>query len=404
MTELELRMRTSPRDITPALVLGSQAIEVVRALRMGGVPCLLVSGRGDPARLSRHTRNVFEWEWSLPMRHHDQALAERLVRFGLAQPRPPVLICTSDQPMIFVSRQREVLARAFRIAQPDAALVEALADKAQFAVLAEEHRLPVPPTCILPIGGDVPRDEVDRVGFPMIVKPTVRDQTWTDAVGSNTKAVHVADEPALLELWPRLQTLSGPAVAQRLIAGPETSIVSHHVYVDGDGMIVGEFTGRKIRTIPAEYGHTSALTVTDHPEVSELGRSVVERLGLRGVAKLDFKEAPDGSLHLLEINARFTLWAHPAAHAGVNLPALVHADLTHGQRPAAVAAHTPVDWVHPKDIIAARRSGMSATAWARWAGNGPVRAVWRWDDPLPFAGMAVSHVTDLVGPRSAATG
>ena len=55
----------------------------------------------------------------------------------------------------------------------------------------------------------------------------------------------------------------------------------------------------------------------------ELGRTLVQRLGLRGVAKFDFKRAADGRLFLLEVNPRFNLWHHPGALAGVNLPALV---------------------------------------------------------------------------------
>src|SRR5215470_19812901 len=40
---------------------------------------------------------------------------------------------------------------------------------------------------------------------------------------------------------------------------------------------------------------------------------------LTGVAKPDFKRAPDGRLLLLEINPRFNLWHHLGAVAGVNL-------------------------------------------------------------------------------------
>ena len=56
--------------------------------------------------------------------------------------------------------------------------------------------------------------------------------------------------------------------------------------------------------------------------------------GLTGVAKLDFKRDRSGKLHLFEINPRFTLWHHAAAIAGVNIPALVYADLTGAPWPA----------------------------------------------------------------------
>jgi D-aspartate ligase len=217
----------------------------------------------------------------------------------------------------------------------------------------------VPPTVVLDRSLLEPPGELLAIGMPIIIKPTARDHTWVEAVGSSTKALRIESKEELLEFWPRLSGLSKPAVAQQSIPGPETAVVSYHVYVDDKGEVAGEFTGCKIRTIPAEYGHTSSLTITDDPEVARLGREVCRALDLRGVAKLDVKYAPDGRLHLFEINARLTLWAHPGARAGVNLPALVYADLVGTPRPQPCRVRTCLDWAHPKDALAARAHGIS---------------------------------------------
>ncbi len=394
-------MRDDSAGMPLAIVLGARGIEVVRALSMVGAPCGVVTSKGDPALWSRHARNVLLWDWMQPMECHGETLATRLVEFGLAQPEPPVLIYCSDQPMVFVSRFRERLATAFRFVVPDGELVEALADKALFWALAREKSLPVPATCVLRTDRPEPPDELARLGFPIIVKPTVRDTTWLQAARSNTKALRISTPAELLDVWPRLRSLSGPAIAQQCIDGPETAIVSYHVYVDVDGEIAGEFTGRKIRTLPAEYGHTSALAITDDPEVTRIGREVTRALDMRGVAKLDFKIGPDGHLYLLEINARFTLWNHPGARAGVNLPAMVYADLTGRSRPPATAVRAGLHWVHPKDYVAARRDGVPTGEWMRWAARSPAKAVWRWDDPMPLAGMAAVRFKKALLRRSA---
>jgi len=129
--------------------------------------------------------------------------------------------------------------------------------------------------------------------------------------------------------------LGQDVLAQELVPGPETRIESYHVYVDRSGTIAGEFTGRKIRTLPATCGHSTALEISDAADVRAEGRALAEKLDLRGVAKFDFKRGPDGRLHLLEINPRFNLWHHLGAAAGVNLPAMVYADLTGLPRPRA---------------------------------------------------------------------
>ena len=396
--------RTKRADRPLALVLGARVIEVVRALAMEDIPVGVVTPTGDPARWSRYARNVMTWNWMQPAECHDASLADRLVAFARKQPVPPVLLYCSDQSMVFVSQHRERLATAFRFVVPDASLVEAMEDKSKFAALAAERGLPIPPTVVVDQHQAEPPAELLALDLPIVVKPTARDHTWQTAAGSSTKALRIETKEELLEFWPRLHGLSKPAVAQTCIPGPETAVVSYHVYVDESGNVVGAFTGRKIRTIPVEYGHTSSLTITDDPDVARLGQEVCRKLDLRGVAKIDFKRAPDGTLYLLEINARLTLWAHPGARAGVNLGALVYADLTGVPRPSPRPVRTELDWVHPKDVIAARAHGMCTREWVRWlVRDNPVKGVWRWDDPGPLLGMAAVRArSKVLGSTSAA--
>jgi predicted ATP-grasp superfamily ATP-dependent carboligase len=116
-----------------------------------------------------------------------------------------------------------------------------------------------------------------------------------------------------------------------------------------------------------------------------LGRDLVRRLDLRGVAKFDFKRAPDGRLYLLEVNPRFTLWHHLGARAGVNVPALVYADLVGQPRAATRQARAGVHWCKPwDDVAAARAAGISFLRWLPWALRCEAMRVVAWDDPMPF--------------------
>src|SRR3712207_372716 len=132
-------------------------------------------------------------------------------------------------------------------------------------------------------------------------------------IAGSAKALRLDSPEELRALWPRLAAVGLEVLAQELVPGPETRIESYHVYVDGQGEIVGEFTGQKIRTYPLEYGVSTAVTTADLPDVASLGRELTRRLNLRGVAKFDFKRGPNGRLYLLEINPRFNLWHHAGA-------------------------------------------------------------------------------------------
>ena len=108
-------------------------------------------------------------------------------------------------------------------------------------------------------------------------------------------------------------------------------------------------------------------------------------LALSGVAKLDFKRDPRGNLRLLEINPRFNLWHHAGAVAGVNIPALVYADLVGMPRPLVTHAKAGVRWCRMwKDFPAARASGVPLTAWLPWALGSEAKSTLSWDDPMPF--------------------
>jgi predicted ATP-grasp superfamily ATP-dependent carboligase len=323
----------------------------------------------------------------------DQELVERLLRFAGGEPRPPVLFFQTDGDLLAVSRHRERLSQAFRLTIAASALVEDLVDKSRFQTLAAELGLPVPASHHVHPATDDP-DAVDLT-FPLIVKPLSRAFSEWAGVEPDSKAIRADDRAALAALWRELEKTDLDVLLQQLIPGGEERIESYHAYIDGDGATAGEFTGRKIRTYPTEYGHSTAVETTRMSDVTELGREVLRRLGLRGVAKVDFKRAPDGRLHLLEVNPRFNLWHNVGALAGVNLPALVYADLVGLRRPPSGPVREGVRWcIGWTDRRAARDVGLPLRAWLRFAASAEATSVPNRTDPLPF-------LLGVLGPRVA---
>jgi predicted ATP-grasp superfamily ATP-dependent carboligase len=374
-----------------ACVMGS--MDLIRPLGLAGIACAAVAPPGSPPTHSRFVRAVIPWTdfWE-----GTESLVEALVRFGAAQSEPPVLFYEEDSQLLLVSRHRDRLATAFRFAVADAELVESLVDKGRFLELAERHGLPVPATRRVQPAAD-PRPPDLGLRLPVVVKPLVRDQRWS-TIGGAGKAVLAETPLALQALWPRLSAAGIDLLVQELIPGPETRMESYHVYVDERGEIVKEFTGRKIRTFPLSLGHSTALTISDAADVAALGRASVQRLGLRGVAKVDFKRGPDGTLHLLEINPRFNLWHHLGAVAGVNLPALVYADLAGLPRTAMLDARAGATWCRPlDDWRAARASGISTVSWTRWMLRCEANASFDPRDPMPCLSGEVYHRARRMG-------
>jgi predicted ATP-grasp superfamily ATP-dependent carboligase len=375
----------------PACVLGD--VDLVRALGLARIPSTVLAPPHAPVRYSRHTRAVFPWHnaWEKP-----EALVDSLVRFGQAQPEPPVLFYQEDRTLLLVSRHRARLREAFRFVVPDAELVEQLVDKSRFQQLAARLDLPVPTARVITPGDPLPGDDFG-VPFPIVLKPLVRVPARWEPLAGPGKATSVNDLSELRRLWPRIAAANLPILAQELVPGAETCIESYHAYVDERGTIVGEFAGRKIRTWPLSYGDSTALETSGATDVLGLGRTLVKKLKFHGVVKFDFKRGPDGRLHLLEVNPRFNLWHHLGAVAGVNLPALVYGDLIGAARPMMRPIAVGLRWCKPwKDMSAARASGMSFAKWIPWVFRCDANSGLAWDDPLPLIGATVRRGIDAL--------
>ena len=370
------RAAKAPSHHALACVMGD--MDLLQPIAAAGIPCAVVTRPGVPSLYSRFARARLPWD---DFSQNTGALLDALEHFGSTQREQPVLFYEEDAQLLFISRHRERLAKSFRFVIADATLVEDLLDKARFQDLAQRHGLPVPPARQFhPVA--IEPDHLE-LAFPVVIKPLTRLERWNDVFGLR-KALEVKDIDALRALWPQLLDAGVDLLAQHLIPGVEAQMESYHCYVDQRGSIAGEFTGRKIRTFPVAYGHTTALEITAAADVQRQGRDIVERLGLTGVAKLDFKRDQAGALHLLEINPRFTLWHHPAAVAGVNIPALVYADLTGTPRPATTPAKAGVRWCRAwKDLPAARASGVPLTTWLPWMVSCEAKSALSWNDPMP---------------------
>ena len=367
--------RVAKRDAV-ACVLGDT--DLLRSLRLAGIPCVVAAEPGLPGRHSRLARVALEW--ADPLVSPDK-LFSILERFASAAPQPPVLFYDEDRYLLFLSRDRARLSRHFRFVLPTSEMVEDLVDKSRFQHLSNRLGLPTPPGRLLDPATDPPPFDLD---FPLALKPRQRDELW-HTVGGAAKALRVDSATGLRELWPRLAAANMPVLVQRLIPGPETRVESYHVYVDQRGETVGEFTGRKLRTWPRAYGFSTALVTSDAPDVLALGRDIIARLAFTGVAKLDFKRAPNGRLYLLEVNPRFNLWHHLGARAGVNIPALVYADLVGEPRPPTGPVRAGVRWSKPwLDARAARADGVPFVTWLKWTLGAEAKRTLAWDDPFPL--------------------
>ena len=386
-----------------ACVMGG--LSVIRALGRAGIPvaCVITPRTKEQYSLSRYVRRTVTAPSSTT---NPESLLAELIRFGTSLSAPPVLFVDNDDDLLFVSRNRDRLSTCFRFVLPSSELLEDLVDKRRFAAMARRMNLPTPETHVIAQGTAAHDPRVMAWSrFPCIVKPGLRTQ-WFGArladrlIGSTEKAICVESYSDLQALAPALEAHPSDFILQPLIEGGEDQIVSYHAYVS-DGVVVADFTGRKVRTAPREYGFSTYVQITDDDRVRRIGSDIVGRIGLNGVVKLDFKEdRHDGSVYLLEANPRFNLWHHPGAVAGVNLPALVYRDLVTPRpaRPDAHRARAGVRWMWAlADFQECRAAGELRTLpWLRELAAADVVEDLCWSDPLPAVAQIVGRLRKRV--------
>lgn len=387
------RHSTVPSNGLPeAWVLGD--LDLVRPLQLAGIPCAVVAPPGSLARRSRYVRVL---EWRDPEDEPDRLLAV-LIAGAQGLPERPVLLYQDDAYCSFVSCHRETLRQHFSFVMASPELVMDCLDKSRFRELARRLELRVPASEVLLPEGPAP--EVMGLRYPIVIKPAVHSKDADRApVQDERKAVGVESPAALAALWPHLVRCGSEVLAQEAVPGPESRIESYHAYRRPDGTIAGEFTGRKLRTRPVEYGQSTAVLVTEIPDVRALGREVTERMGVEGVVKLDFKRAPDDELVLLEANPRFSLWHHPGAYVGVNVPAMVWSDLTGRAVPRTLAPRPAARWMNVRDLQAAREWGVPAREWLAWAWRCEAKWFGAPDDPGPLIFYALDRTRRVVRRR-----
>jgi predicted ATP-grasp superfamily ATP-dependent carboligase len=391
-------------------------LNMLRCFSSTSVPTLVVtSSPEEPVLRSRHCRSARVI--TSPKSDPDRALEDLVSVSGDLAERAP-LFFGDDTALLLVSRNRATLAPRFRLDLPEADLIEALVDKSSFARLASERDLPVPPTFVWPDDFRAPTDLGD-IGFPCFVKPDnhvgwLRSLPVRRAGGVPRKGLRVDDPSELARVCEEMHTFTPRFVVQPFIGGGRTSVLSYHAYVDPSGHVLGEFAGQKVRAYPSEVGISTYLELVAEPSVLATGRQVVERLGLTGPMKMDFKrDDRTGALYLLEINPRWTLWNHLGAACGVNLPLLAYERLAReggeidptGLPPAPPPPYrTDIRWLSfPNDVRTVLndvRTGVDVSflSWLASYRSEKVYDVFAWDDPLPLLFSAFSY-SKAVGRR-----
>jgi D-aspartate ligase len=366
-----------------AIVLGGdyQGLGIVRSLGRHGVPVCVIDDEHSIARVSRYTGC---WVRVADL-GDERSLIGDLHRIGRDRNLTGwVLFPTRDETVAAIARNREELARTFRVPTPDWETIRWAWDKRRTYELAESLGVPAPRTWQ---PGSV--DDLRAIDGrpPFAIKPAIKEHFF---YATKAKAWRADDDAELRELVARALDIVGPGevLVQELIPGDGRQQYSYCALYE-EGEPVATMVARRLRQHPPEFGRASTYVETiDAPAVEELSRRLLRHIRFSGLVELEYKRDPrSDEFKLLDFNSRTWGYHTIAGEAGVDFPHLLFRRQL--QEPVEhQRARSGVRWVRiltdlPTAIGEIRHGRLRAGDYLRSLRRAHVEAVFSRRDPLP---------------------
>ena len=300
------------------------ALAVVRSLGHAGHE-VFVAGDHDPslASVSRHCHGRVR----CPHPGQDPAGFVQSIVDAARQQKIALVVPTTEITTLLLTRHRGSLPNDCRLPFPDSDIVANASNKAWVVRLATELGVPVPRTIAVESASQAL--EID-LPFPVVVKPA-RSRVQTDSGWLSMGVSYASNAADLSVTLQALPEQAFPVLLQERIDGPGKGIFACF----DQGRPVALFAHRRLREKPPSGGVSVLCESAPLDAVAvEHGVRLLTRLQWQGVAMVEFKQdSRDGSLRLMEINARFWGSLQLAIDAGVDFPRIL-ADIASGQAPS----------------------------------------------------------------------
>ncbi len=309
-----------------------------------------------------------------------------------------VLMPMTEITTLLLGQERQSLPAHCVLPFADAAVIARASDKHAVLELARSLGVPAPASFTVEHPRDLP-GAIAGAAYPAVIKPA-RSRVHTPAGWIATGVDYAADPATLLAKLGALPAEVFPVLIQERIQGSGVGVFACY----DRGTPVALFAHQRLREKPPSGG-VSVLRASAalDPVAAAHATRLLDALRWHGVAMVEFKrDDRDGSLKLMEINARFWGSLQLAIDAGVDFPAIL-LELAQGRRVTPrigayrVGVRSRWFWGDVDSLLAvlfkshaqlnlpADHPGKLATLWQflHFFGRDLNYEVESWDDPKP---------------------
>jgi predicted ATP-grasp superfamily ATP-dependent carboligase len=304
------------------------ALAVTRSLGRRG-NCVIVTGatNGNLAAASRFCQKSYSTKSSLK---EGREFAEEITAIAVKE-QVDIIFPMTEQSIHQLNKFRNQLPSALVLACAPHEAMEAVSDKYRLFQLAQRIGIPVPATIYVDGYEDFCSKEFNSNLFPVVVKPALSKIPDGDKLIS-TNVMYASSQAELARLYETNPALRYPSLIQEMIIGEGTGLFT---LFDVDSHLALFAHQRLLEKPPSGGVSVLSQSIPLDPEMVEAGKKLLETVGWKGVAMVEFKrDIRDGRAKLIEINGRFWGSLQLAVSAGIDFPSL-YLDYCFGKKPAA---------------------------------------------------------------------
>lgn len=223
------------------------------------------------------------------------------------------LLPMEEETLLLLARYHTEISRLTYLLIPDLEKIEFVRDKGNLIKFAEINGFPVPKTYYDLSSYPLPWGEEQIEGY--VIKPRISSGSFG--------IVYVKRKEDLLSSYQKVhKKYPFPLIQEWIPDGGGTFGLS--ALFDESSNVKAAFLHKKLRMFPIKGGPSTLREGVEHPQIMELGLSLLKLLKWIGVAMIEFKVDPrDGIPKLMEVNPRFWGSLHLAIVSGVDFPYLI---------------------------------------------------------------------------------
>ena len=217
-----------------------------------------------------------------------------------------------EETLLLLVKYHSEISKHTYLLSPDLKTIEFVRDKGNLMQFAEKTGIPAPRTFYNPPPRSLP---FDSIPVPAVIKPRISSGSFG--------IVYVKKREDLIPSYRSVhEQFPFPIVQEWIPDGG--GIYGFSALFDETSNVKAAFVHEKLRMYPIQGGPSTLGEGVEHPQIMEMGLSLLKSLNWVGVGMAEFKVDPrDGIPKLMEVNPRFWGSLQLAIASGVDFPYLI---------------------------------------------------------------------------------